>query len=184
MGRVVAFEPNPAARAVLKRHIQMNALNERVTIVPTAVGGCCGEAILFASRADGMSRLAEPNQAIADRTSPITVPLTTLDAYCEEKELLPDWLFMDIEGFEIAALTGATGMIKRKGGSLNMIVEMHPNLWSSAGTSRAQAERLLFDLHLRVQALTEQGDPLGKLRIGAHCAHLSARSSGEAQQGR
>src|SRR3989440_7307832 len=60
-GQVVAFEPNPIARAVLEKHVRMNGLAGRVQVVPLAIGEASGEAILYAAEADGRSRLGEPN---------------------------------------------------------------------------------------------------------------------------
>ena len=66
-GRVFAFEPNPAARAVLERHIRFNGLEERVEVVPCAVGSAGGRATLFAAGEDGMSRLGTPSPMLADQ---------------------------------------------------------------------------------------------------------------------
>ena len=160
-GRVIAFEPNPSALAVLRRHVEMNGLTERVTVVPAAVGAAVGAAVLYAAEVDGMSRLGEPNRLIADRVSEIRVPVVTLDEFCAEESITPDWLFMDIEGFEIAALEGARRLIAARGAALNIVVEMHPGIWDSADTTRADAESLLSELKLRVVPLTGQADPLG-----------------------
>ncbi|MBC8030777.1 MAG: FkbM family methyltransferase [Pyrinomonadaceae bacterium] len=161
-GKVVAFEPNPAARDALERHVQMNELSERVTIVPAAVGANAGEAVLYAADVAGMSRLGEANKAIADRVSEITVPVVTLDEYCKTEGLRPDWLFIDIEGFEIAALSGARQLVKSRGRDMNIVVEIHPDVWSSAETTRAQAEALLGELKLRAVSLMGQSDPLAE----------------------
>lgn len=159
-GRVVAFEPNPSACEILQRHVEMNGLRERVRIVAMAVGEASGEAILYAAEADGMSRLGEPNIALAGNIREINVPVVTLDEYCKSEELQPDWLFIDIEGFEIAALAGARELIRGRRGELGIIVEMHPNVWASAQTTRAGAEALLDELGLRALPLTGQTDPL------------------------
>lgn len=161
-GKVVAFEPNPAARAALEKHVVMNRLSERVTVVPAAVGADNGDAVLYAADVAGMSRLGEANKAIADRVSEITVSVVTLDEYCRTEELRPDWLFIDIEGFEIAALSGARELIKSRGRKMNIVVEMHPDVWDSADTTRAQAEALLAELKLRAVPLMGQSDPLGE----------------------
>lgn len=161
-GRVVAFEPNPSARRALERHVELNGLLKRVEVVPAAVGADEGEAVLYAAEEDGMSRLGAPNELIADRVEEIRVPVVTLDDFCARERLAPDWLLFDIEGFEIAALEGARELIRGRGSALNLVVEMHPNVWSSAGTTRAGAESLLEELGLRAVPLTGQADPLGE----------------------
>lgn len=169
-GRIVAFEPNPSASSILEKHVRMNELSERVEIVRAAIGETSGEQILYAAEADGMSRLGEPNKALEGKVDEITVPVLTLDEYCTSESLQPDWLLMDIEGFEIAALAGARSLIQSRRGQLGIIVEMHPDVWSSANTTRAKAEDLLAELGLCAVPLTGQGDPLGNHGI-VHLAY-------------
>jgi len=159
-GRVIAVEPNPSARAVLERHVRLNGLDRRVEIVSAAVGAAAGEAALFAFDADGMSRLGAPNPMLASRATAITVPVVSLDDLCESRALAPDWLFIDIEGFEIVALSGARRLLATRKQSMGIVVEMHPDSWEVAGTSRADAESLLRELGLRAEPLSGQVDPL------------------------
>jgi FkbM family methyltransferase len=161
-GRVVAFEPNPGARAVLENHILFNGLGGRVTVVPAAVSSSAGIATLYAAGADGTSRLNEPHDEMVGRALALNVTTVTLDEYCARARVSPDWLFMDIEGFEIVALEGARSLIESRGAALGIVVEMHPNAWASAGTERAQLERLLKELKLEPAPLTGQTDALGE----------------------
>ncbi len=160
-GKVIAFEPNPSACTILQKHVEMNGLTKRVRIVSAAVSEASGEDILYAAEAEGMSRLGEPNLALEGNATEIVVPVVTIDEYCASEGLIPDWLFVDIEGFEIAALLGAREIIQSQRGQLGIVVEMHPNVWDSANTTRAGAERLLAELGLRADPLTGQTDPLG-----------------------
>lgn len=160
-GRVVAFEPNPSACGVLQRHLRMNGLVERVRIVPAAVGEAAGEDVLYAAEAEGMSRLGEPNKALAGSCYEVNVQVVTLDDFCEREGLTPDWLFIDIEGFEIAALSGARKLIQSGRRELGIVVEMHPDVWDSANTTRDRAESLFAELGLHPVALTGQSDPFG-----------------------
>jgi FkbM family methyltransferase len=161
-GQIVAFEPNPAAREILQKHIHQNGLSSRVRIVAAAVGAKPGRAVLYAADADGMSRIGVPNQAIADKVIPINVPVMTVDEYCYDHQLVPDWLLIDIEGFEIAALSGARELIKASAGRVGIIAEMHPSVWMLSGTNREEAEMLLSGCRLNVVPLTGQSDPLGE----------------------
>lgn len=170
-GTVIAFEPNPTARLLLERHLKLNGLTERTKVIPAAVGSASGDAVFYAAGADGMSRLGAPNTAMAGRVVATTVSVVTLDGFCRDGGLEPDWLLLDIEGFEIAALTGAREVIDRGRPSLGIVVEMHPDAWETASTSRADAESLLNELGLDAIPLTGQGDPLA-----AHgLVHLSYR---------
>ncbi|MET0650787.1 MAG: FkbM family methyltransferase [Pyrinomonadaceae bacterium] len=161
-GRVVAFEPNPGARTVLEKHVRYNGLGGRVTVVPAAVSNRAGSATLYAADADGMSRLGEPNRAIAARVREVNVETVTLDEYCEGANLAPDWLFMDIEGFEVAALEGARRLIRSRGREMGIVVEMHPDVWDSAGAGCVELENLLDELKLEAVPLTGQQDALGE----------------------
>ena len=172
-GKVIAFEPNPGALEVLHRHIRMNQLMNCAEVVPVAIGATNGDAVLYASKADGMSRLGAPNVAIADRVHEVRVPLVTLDHYCRSRALQPDWLFIDIEGFEINALIGARETIQSRREKLGIVVEMHPDVWSSAATTRPLAEATLAELGLRAVPLTGQLNPLDDYGI-VHLSHTSS----------
>jgi hypothetical protein len=108
-----------------------------------------------------MSRLGAPNRLIAGRTQPLTVPVTTLDTYCAAAALRPDCLLIDVEGFEIAVLRGARETI-RAAAPAAIVVEMHPDVWDSAGTGRADAEATIGALGLVAVPLTGQRDPLAE----------------------
>jgi FkbM family methyltransferase len=152
-GRVIAFEPNPAARSILSRHVRMNQLGERVEIVAAAVSDSEGSSTFFAGAdGDGMSRLAVPNEKLAG-TIPLTVATTTLDEYCAAP---PKWVVIDVEGFEIRALRGARRILRQGAG---VVVELHPDAWEAAGTARHELETLIGELSLSVTPLSGQSDP-------------------------
>jgi FkbM family methyltransferase len=166
-GRVLAFEPNPATRAALEKHIALNDLTQRIEVIAQAVSREPGEATFFASELEGFSRLgsANPDRPQAAETTSITVPVTTVDEVCAARGLAPDWIIMDIEGYEAAALEGARETIRKGHGRLGLIVEMHPTLWEMAGTSREKIETLLAELSLMPTGLTGQADPLADYGI-------------------
>jgi FkbM family methyltransferase len=107
-----------------------------------AVGATEGESVFFSPCADGMSRLGAPNKLIADRTKETTVVVTTLDAYTAKTGIDPNWLLIDIEGFEIRALLGARDLVRRRTGKLGIVVEMHPNVWGPRLRPRENSRRM------------------------------------------
>jgi FkbM family methyltransferase len=164
-GRVYAFEPNPATRRVLETHVRLNGCEDRVRVVPAAVSDTPGRETLFAA-ADcfsGISRLGCPNPVVPGApTAAVQVPVTTIDAFCRDTGVAPDWIVMDIEGYEIRALRGALETLRRGRLRLGIVVEMHPNLWPASGTSRAELDDLLRAAALSPVPLGGQRDPLGE----------------------
>jgi FkbM family methyltransferase len=167
-GRVVGFEPNPLAVEVLSAHVQFNGFEPIVTIEKSAVGSSSGTTTMYCSAADGMSRLAEQNKLL-DSAERITVPMITVDDFCARTGLEPDWVLIDIEGFELAALRGTARTIEKCRGRLGLVVEIHPALWDSAGINRSDVERFLTETGLRAIPLNGQHDPMGEYGL----VHLS-----------
>jgi hypothetical protein len=92
-GRIVAFEPDPAARALFQANLALNpALASRISLVPTAVG--------------------------ESETSDIS-----LDEYALERDLRPDFIKIDVEGAELAVLSGTRSLMSAC--SPKILVEVH-----------------------------------------------------------
>jgi FkbM family methyltransferase len=159
---VIAIEPNPQACKVLRKNVELNGLHDRVEIVPMAVGEMAGHATLYASGTDGMSRIGSPYPHLVATARPVTVPVVRLDDLCRARGLKPDWIVLDVEGYEIHALAGAGEVITTQAPRLGLVVEMHPTVWSAHGVSRARAESLLERLGLRAISMSGQQDPLGE----------------------
>lgn len=158
-GRVVAFEPNPEAMQALSRHVAINDFADRVTLVESAVGAAPGRAVLHAQGADQRARLGSANPGLSGPLDRIDVPVTTLDAWCAGHHLRPDWLLIDVEGFEEDVLRGAETLIRTHPG-LGVLVEMHPDTWADTQTTQASMSALLGRLGRRAVSLTGAGDPL------------------------
>jgi FkbM family methyltransferase len=110
-GRVLAFEPNPSARAQLERNVELNAC-ANVTVVAHAVAERPGHATLhvpvtpdpsFSSLAGG--RFAEGE--------PMDVEVTTVDAEVERLGLRPAVVKIDVEGGELAVVAGMHETLRR-----------------------------------------------------------------------
>ena len=146
-GRIVAFEPNRGSFAVLARHVRMNDLGDRVTLVPLAAGRESGAARLFDDQAgSGLSRLGAANPSIAVAVESTDIMLTTIDEYCSTTGARPDWILIDVEGYEFDVLAGAVETIRRY--RPGVIVELHPHLYPEGETTRAAGARLIHDLGL------------------------------------
>lgn len=110
-GRVLAFEPNPSARAQLDGNV---ALNEcaNVLVVPKAVGDAPGSALLHVPLTPdpSFSSLAAGR---FDEGEPIDVEVTTVDAEVEAAGLRPSVVKIDVEGGELAVVGGMQRTLER-----------------------------------------------------------------------
>lgn len=135
-GKVVSFEPEPAARDVLERNIAINGFRNRVTVEPLAVFDSAGTHEFFTRPDDSMSSLERAgfgtNSDAADIVQ-LTVQTVTLDDYLASKRLSePDWLKIDAEGAEVNVLRGASRVLNSR---TKIVCELHPYAWESFGTT-------------------------------------------------
>jgi FkbM family methyltransferase len=161
-GRVVAFEPNAGTAAVLRRHVRINGLQDTVRIEEAALGRAAGASVLFGESGSGLSRLAAPNPDGPEAARGADVRVITVDGYCRTHDLRPDWMLIDVEGFEFDVLAGAMETIRARGPALSIVMEIHPTLWPSTGWTASSAAGLFASLQRRAVPLVGQRDPLGE----------------------
>lgn len=103
--RSISIEPDPKTAKYLAQNISVNELDRRCSIAVTAVGNDEGT-ISFTVGKDTVNQVSknhqEPSQMVA---------LTRLDTVLGEQ--LPTLVKMDVEGFEMEALSGAKTMLSR-----------------------------------------------------------------------
>ncbi|MDQ3346339.1 MAG: FkbM family methyltransferase [Acidobacteriota bacterium] len=155
-GRLIAFEPNPGTAGVLRRHLRMNRLDHAVQVEEIALGARAGTSMLFGESGSGLSRLAAPNPEAPAAAGARAVAVSTVDAYCRTHALQPDWLLIDVEGFEFDVLAGATETIRARGRSLSIVLEIHPTLWPLTGWTASSAHALFASLGRRPVPLVGQ----------------------------
>jgi FkbM family methyltransferase len=159
-GQVIAFEPNPTARAVLQANVALNRLSGRVTIEPSAAGASAGTGDLFHSGdTSGLSRLGAPNPASAGGI-PVRVPVIALDEYCATRRVTPDWILVDAEGAELSVLQGAAALLRNT--PVQVAVEMHASLWDPRHTTPATFEAFLTSCGRTAVPLTGQHSPFAE----------------------
>jgi FkbM family methyltransferase len=104
--RVIAVEPSPSSSRVFKRHIALNDLVDRITLIEACAGNANDTAFIrnsvdmdnFIVLADGES---EPGMA--------KIPMIRIDDVVDGAT--PCVMKMDVEGFEMQALKGATRLL-------------------------------------------------------------------------
>ncbi len=157
-GKIVAFEPSREAASILQKHIVINKLTKRVRIVQAAVSDNNGSDTLYSSGPSSMNRLQSPDARVIDSSRPDIVPVLTLDFFCHKECTIPNWILIDIEGFEIKALKGAQRLLTHHRGEIGVVVEFHPYHWDAVGTTTQEAKELLDKIGYTPIPLTGQAD--------------------------
>jgi FkbM family methyltransferase len=109
-GRVYAFEPSPQALGYLRRHVSMNAPGN-VVVCEAAVGAVSGEATFVEGESLSTGRTVDDIPAPGR-----VVPQVALDDFVYAVgNPAPDFIKMDIEGGEAAALAGMRRVLSERG---------------------------------------------------------------------
>lgn len=145
-GRVVAFEPESGARALLEQNVALNRFKDRIRVEHFAVCDVDGERTFYSRDGDLMSSLERAgfgrNSELTDIRS-TTVHTVTLDSYLAAAGLEdPRWLKIDAEGAEIQILRGARRALH---GNTNIVCELHPYAWTAFGSTFEELERMVRD---------------------------------------
>jgi FkbM family methyltransferase len=111
--RVIAFEPVPATFNLLTKNIRLNDLTDLITAYQTAVGSESSYATMTASEG-GLDHI------VADGSGGTTVRVEVKRLDDVTAGLHPKAIKIDVEGFELAVLTGAKKLLEDK--SLSAIV--------------------------------------------------------------
>lgn len=112
-GHVYAFEALPANVTRLIHNIELNALEEWVTIIQAAVQDQSGQAEFLVAPSTGMGKVnGSAGRASVDYEASIQVEGISIDGFIEDtRNLLPDILKIDIEGGEVLALPGMVKLL-------------------------------------------------------------------------
>ena len=100
------------------QYIEVFILNDKLEIVPFALGDSCKKIKFCINKTNMGASFAEE---ITGRKCPENSPnwevriveVTTMDKFCRDRNVLPDFIKMDIEGAELSALKGGIETIKK-----------------------------------------------------------------------
>ncbi len=150
-GKVVAFEPNELNLERLICNISLNAISN-IKIECSAVSDEIGEK-LFYELPNNSENLGNHSFAYTETIKKLEheegvskrqVLCTTIDDYCKNNNISPNFIKMDIEGFEYNALKGARDTLKSKD-LKGLIVEFHSSRIRSIGLQNTSFEEILAE---------------------------------------
>ncbi|MDQ3915629.1 MAG: FkbM family methyltransferase [Actinomycetota bacterium] len=154
-GRVVAFEPSAGNAGLLRRHVELNELEDRTVVVEALVGDATGNAPFFAAPGPDMenSIVARPGATREE------LPMTTVDAVVAETGDVPDVLKIDVEGAEYRVLLGAKATMAEHRPVI--VCAIHTELLRALGDSPEQVASLAGEVGYSLQGL--DGRPVSTL---------------------
>jgi len=155
-GEVAAFEPGAAALARLQENVSLNAdqidqKDQNIRIFNLAAADADGEAVLYGREgiADSSASLYTGAAGAAGGEICATV---ALDRFLKKEGLRPpDFIKLDVEGAELAALQGAAAILADFRPLL--LVEMEEKNLEAAGASKAAIQAFLRDYGYRAAHL-------------------------------
>jgi hypothetical protein len=85
--------------------------------------------------------------------------VVTLVGLASEMGRPPDWIRMDVQGFEFDVLEGATFVLREARGRLRIVAETHPDLWPAYGIQPSEASERLARFRLQARSLEPGRNP-------------------------
>jgi FkbM family methyltransferase len=141
-GKVHAFEPDPENFQALNRHCSLNQVNPRVVLYEVAVAGTDGR-VRFEAGLGSESH-------IGGGACGSEVEAVCLDSVFPANHI--DILKIDVEGFEVEVLQGASELLSdRARGPRIIYVEVHPFAWPEVRRTSVSLLGLLGDFGYRVE---------------------------------
>lgn len=136
--RVLAFEPLPENLTFLRRHVELNSLQQRIEIFPFAASDHDGQ---------GMFSIVPGNRSEGSLRPDGTLPVRTIRL--DSLGIVPDLIKIDVEGNEHAVLCGAR----------QTLTAHHPSILVALHTGDSHCRDLLTQLGYKVSEI-ETGELL------------------------
>ncbi len=166
-GRVIAFEPDPTNFALLRRSVEANLL-ANVTCEQAAVMGSSTKVSLYLSGVNfGDHRVfdAGDDERFNDGMprSKVDIRAVSLDDYLSAAGLTPDLIKMDIQGAEVAALSGMRRTLAHP--DLVLFCEFWPYGLRRYGTEPRQFLDALIEAGLEIHEIDEESQSIVPVRL-------------------
>lgn len=152
--RVMAIEPDDNPRELLKRSLKENNLRDKVDIRSFAISNKDGEATIYIGRKNSNlnslcsgKKLKSKKDLLCERTIK-TVKIDSLN-------ISPNFVKMDIEGFEVEAIEGGMETFERVD-NCKILIEVHPQYYNEERKFNVTLDNL-FKIGFRVKYVVSAG---------------------------
>jgi len=140
MKRVIAIEPDDRTRNLLKYNIKLNNLCDKVSIYSFAISNKKDTVKIYLNEKPNLSSLVKPNKIIKNKKFVETKKIKTRTI--DSLGVLPNFIKMDIEGYEIEALEGAMITLSNVK-YCKILLEVHPQYYHKKRNFEKTIRKLL-----------------------------------------
>lgn len=128
-GKIYAIEPSAKNVKMLKKNIELNSA-QNIEVFELAIGDRnANEKMNISTHSNWNSLVKQRNKNVIAQ---IEVKVLTLDRFLIGKKM-PDFIRMDVEGYEYNIIKGMKNMLKSKT-PLKLFVELHPHIMEKSQT--------------------------------------------------
>lgn len=149
MSKVIAIEPDPRSRKILVKNIEANGFENTTEIYDFAVSDRNGKQTIWLADEPNLSTLCEQAGMKGESREVLTRRIDDLG-------VLPNFIKMDIEGYEVEALRGAMQCLKDTN-HCKILVEVHPQFFIK--DSFEVVLRNLIDIGFKFKYVVSAGVP-------------------------
>lgn len=160
-GRVYAFEPEPTNFAFLERNIALNKFTN-VTLIQKAVSDSTGNASLYLDANNLGSHTLSKNNTLMN-AGKISVDTITLDEFFSTKNLMPNFLKIDVEGAEGLVFKGANRILSKE--NVKIVMEYFPHHLKNIGTDPKELLESLENKGFKIRRINVEQDELERYNM-------------------
>jgi len=162
-GQIHAFEPDPRNFKVLEKNVKLFKNEKFIKPYQKAISNNNGiEQMLVASMANLNKLSSLDNEKFSARHNVneiVDVETIKIDSFCKENKIAPDFIRMDIEGYEVEVFQGMKELFKNSKAGFMIMLELHPHAYSNERSFAKELE-YLFELNFNGKILISAGEPV------------------------
>lgn len=134
---IYSFEPTAANLEMLRTHLQLNGVS-KVRVLPLFVGESSNpQKLLLLERGIGGNNTAVELECNCASTM---VESITLDEFVRQRNIAPDLIKIDVEGWEVFVVKGAKELLNRF--RPRIVLSIHPNHIKRSGSDLSEMRQL------------------------------------------
>lgn len=162
-GSIYAIEPDVRNFKLLKKNIKICPYGENIKPFQMAFSNNNGISKMFVAEQSNLNKLSsKDDRKFSNRHSidgVVDVKTITMDDFCDQQNISPDLIRMDIEGFEVEVFQGMKKIFAKAKSGFMVFLELHPHAYSNERSFENELENL-FNLGYYAKILISAGEPI------------------------